>query len=870
MGYLSNEKGTELTPQEQAIISELANLGNPGDVPTVDPTGTSLEYKPAVSSDEKVKLSASDPTAGYLDAKLQEGVTAIKAASSAGFSIKGSGGTTAVLFGAGGGNNTTFYDGVKLDSQTADRILGLDSSKNITALDTATYPSLTELSYVKGVTSAIQTQLDAKANLNSTNQPFTYLGLNSLSTSQRILFRDGGGVGLPSFDWQNGTWFGDDGASAVMQIDYGTNTVAFPQLNTNGFLKTINGDGTLAVDTNTYLTDAPSDGTPYGRKDGAWSAVVEGSGANTRVAYFNGTNGITSNVGFTYDAATGYLSVASVAGTQVGNLQIGRGHTNTNPLNYGVNVGNSNTVSRGTITIGSNNTNTNGSYPTFTDGGVVIGYNNTCLGGRSFVAGVSCSTTLGAPAVAVGYGAIVNSNAVAAAFGINVTNSRTSTVMIGTESARALYVDSATSNTLRVQALANAASSSSYFDADGVVNSGFRFYRSSTQTWTLTNDSSDNLTLTRQVGGAVNYFKFDRTSLSGAVGYNSSYGSASRAFAVGYTASVGATDQFAAGALVSVPSTASAFSINVGATNATNNNSGVLIYGGGNNNSASTNGLVSWTYGSSFYSSSNTVANGNGLRVASSQNLLFGNSIYSPFANLGAFGNGSTGSIKGLTVDVNLGRGGVNVRNPQATFDAGGDILASGSTLGSELVVNGGFATDTDWTKGTGWAISGGVATHTGGTSGALSPSVALTPTVGKIYEISFDVITGSNSGSTLTVTFGGVTTPVFSNGGNNQMVTTGYKLRVVATTTGNLSIAATNTIIIDNVSIKEVTGGGTIRANGVITTRGYTVATLPTGTIGDRAYVTDALAPTFLTAVVGGGAVVCPVFYDGTNWVAN
>lgn len=171
------------------------------------------------TSDEKVKLSASDPTAGYLDAKLQEGVTAIKAGSSAGFSIKGSGGTTAVLFGAGGGNNATFYDGVKLDAQTADRILGLDSSKNITALDTATYPSLTELSYVKGVTSAIQTQLDAKANLNSTNQPFTYLGLNSLSTSQRILFRDGGGVGLPSFDWQNGTWFGDDGASAVMQID---------------------------------------------------------------------------------------------------------------------------------------------------------------------------------------------------------------------------------------------------------------------------------------------------------------------------------------------------------------------------------------------------------------------------------------------------------------------------------------------------------------------------------------------------------------------------------------------------------------------------------------------------------------------------
>lgn len=49
---------------------------------------------------------------------------------------------------------------------------------------------------------------------------------------------------------------------------------------------------------------------------------------------------------------------------------------------------------------------------------------------------------------------------------------------------------------------------------------------------------------------------------------------------------------------------------------------------------------------------------------------------------------------------------------------------------------------------------------------------------------------------------------------------------------------------------------------------KGYTVATLPAGTQGDNAYVTDALAPTFLATIVGGGAIVAPVFYDGTNWV--
>jgi len=47
-----------------------------------------------------------------------------------------------------------------LSSETASTIASFDASKNIKSLSTATYPSLTELSYVKGVTSAIQTQFD--------------------------------------------------------------------------------------------------------------------------------------------------------------------------------------------------------------------------------------------------------------------------------------------------------------------------------------------------------------------------------------------------------------------------------------------------------------------------------------------------------------------------------------------------------------------------------------------------------------------------------------------------------------------------------------------------------------------------------------
>ena len=61
---------------------------------------------------------------------------------------------------------------------------------------------------------------------------------------------------------------------------------------------------------------------------------------------------------------------------------------------------------------------------------------------------------------------------------------------------------------------------------------------------------------------------------------------------------------------------------------------------------------------------------------------------------------------------------------------------------------------------------------------------------------------------------------------------------------------------------------GGIAKFNNVVRLKGYTVATLPTGVTGNTAYVTDALTPTYLGTAVGGGAVICKVFYNGTNWI--
>jgi hypothetical protein len=52
---------------------------------------------------------------------------------------------------------------------------------------------------------------------------------------------------------------------------------------------------------------------------------------------------------------------------------------------------------------------------------------------------------------------------------------------------------------------------------------------------------------------------------------------------------------------------------------------------------------------------------------------------------------------------------------------------------------------------------------------------------------------------------------------------------------------------------------------------QGYTAATLPAaGVRGRRAYVTDALAPVFLAPVAGGGAIITPVFDNGTTWIVG
>ena len=70
---------------------------------------------------------------------------------------------------------------VTISGLTASELVATDASKKLQSLAVATYPSLTELSYVKGVTSAIQTQLNAKQTLDADLTAIAALGFVSTS-----------------------------------------------------------------------------------------------------------------------------------------------------------------------------------------------------------------------------------------------------------------------------------------------------------------------------------------------------------------------------------------------------------------------------------------------------------------------------------------------------------------------------------------------------------------------------------------------------------------------------------------------------------------------------------------------------------------
>jgi hypothetical protein len=226
-------------------------------------------------------------------------------------------------------NGQAYLQALNLTGGIADRILATDTNKNITYLNTSTYPSLTELSYVKGVTSSVQTQLNSKAagtgttgkipkwssttaltdsimsesstvvniagSLNGQSDD-SYLSFDA--NSNRVGITKKGGF-FSKFTYGSAAEFAIAQSNATNILPTGTftdrfiitsnGTIRFPGLTSNGFLKTGSSNGTLSVDTTSYQTllTNPVTGTGTTNYISKWTSA---SAQGNSLIFDNGTN----------------------------------------------------------------------------------------------------------------------------------------------------------------------------------------------------------------------------------------------------------------------------------------------------------------------------------------------------------------------------------------------------------------------------------------------------------------------------------------------------------------------------------------------------------------------------------------------------
>jgi hypothetical protein len=187
----------------------------------------------------------------------------------------------------------------------------------------------------------------------------------------------------------------------------------------------------------------------------------------------------------------------------------------------------------------------------------------------------------------------------------------------------------------------------------------------------------------------------------------------------------------------------------------------------------------------------------------------------------------------------------------------GGTGLATIPTNGQLLIGNGTGYTLNTLTASTGISVTNG--------SGSITLTNTLPDRTVVLTGAGTTSVTGTYPNFTITSNdaYVGTVTSVGGTGSVNGITLTG-----TVTSSGNLTLggALSGVDLTSQVTgILPVANGGT--GSGVA----YTVATLPAaGVQGRRAWVTNALAPMFLVAPVGGGAVVCPVFDNGTAWVVG
>lgn len=184
------------------------------------------------------------------------------------------------------------------------------------------------------------------------------------------------------------------------------------------------------------------------------------------------------------------------------------------------------------------------------------------------------------------------------------------------------------------------------------------------------------------------------------------------------------------------------------------------------------------------------------------------------------------------------------------------------STAGSAL----------NWTTNTGFGCNTSITAAAVPASGLTGATLASGVTASSLTSVgaSLGVATGGDSGSLGlgTITGGHYNAIAFN---NTFGVTTIAGMFAGQTGDNSTYLAAptgwTHHVRVNNADIVTFDGTRTT-FNSLARKKGYTVSTLPGSPLtGDEAYVTDAVACTFLATVTGGGAAFCPVVWNGSNW---